>query len=84
MTVAQVDLPEDASEQLRTIAQRTGKTQDELICEAIDHLIAQYQYQERKALMQEAKGIWKHRDDLVSTKELRDEFDRCKWQPEIQ
>ena len=79
MTVAQVNLTEGASEQLRAIAQRIGKTQDELIREAIDHLIAQYQHQDRKALMQEAKGIWKDRDDLPLLTGLRDEFDRLKW-----
>ena len=79
MTVVQVDLPEDASEQLRAIAQRTGKTQDELIREAVDHLIIQYQHKERKALLQGAKGIWKDREDLASLTEFRHEFDRLKW-----
>jgi hypothetical protein len=79
MTIAQVNLTDDASEQLHAIAQRTGKTQAELVREAIDHLIAQYQHQERKALMQEAKGIWKDRDDLPLLTGLRDEFDRLKW-----
>ena len=84
MTIAQVDLTDDASEQLHAIAQRTGKTQAELIREAVDHLINQYQHEERKALLQEAKGIWKDRDDLPSLKELRDEFDRFESQAELQ
>ena len=40
-------------------AQRTGKTPDELVHDAVKQLIAQLQYEGRLNLLRQAHGIWK-------------------------
>ncbi len=76
MATAQVTLTEAESETLRAIAQRTGKTQEQLLHEAVGSFLAQSKQQNRLALLQQAKGIWKDRRDLPELEELRAGFDR--------
>ncbi len=71
---AQITLTDAENEILRGMAQRTGKTQDELLHEAIK-LLAQPEQEDRLNLLRQARGIWKGRDDLPELRE-RDEFDR--------
>ena len=61
------------------IAQQTGKTPDELLHEAVAQFLAQFQHTRRRALLQQARGIWQDRTDLPSLATLRREFDR--WEP---
>ena len=62
---------------LEEISQRTGKTQSELIREAVEHFIAEFQIDDRRALMQKARGIWKDRQDLPALENLRREWNRA-------
>jgi predicted transcriptional regulator len=76
MVVAQVSLTDEESEALQALAERTGKTRDELLREVVVQLVAQSRQQDRLALLRQAKGMWRDRDDLPDWRELRDEWDR--------
>ncbi len=76
MIETEVSMTEDEQHALDEISQRTGKSPSELIHEALEQLIAGFQQQDRRALMQKAKGIWKDRDDLPALDELRREWQR--------
>lgn len=74
--VTQVSFTEQESAALRLIAQQTGKTQDELIREAVQQFIAQFRIAHRLTLLQQARGMWKDHADLPPLETLRREFDR--------
>ena len=76
MIRTQVYIEESTSKALKSIAQQTGKKQSELIREAIDNLIATTQNIDRETCLENAKGIWKDRDDLIDLDDLRKEWDR--------
>ncbi|HEY6186857.1 MAG TPA: ribbon-helix-helix protein, CopG family [Pyrinomonadaceae bacterium] len=76
MLESEINLTEKERDALDEISQRTGKSQSELVREAIDHLIAEFQTEDRRSLMQRARGIWKDRQDLPAFGELRREWDR--------
>ncbi len=76
MLVTEINLTEQEQNALQEISRRTGKTERELIREAVDQLIAQFQIEGRLQLMQSARGIWKGRDDLPEFEYLRAEWDR--------
>jgi hypothetical protein len=76
MVRTQIYLTEKERTALQAIAHQTGKTQSELIRQAIDSLVEQFQQENRKALLQQARGIWKERDDLPDFSKLRCELDR--------
>ncbi len=56
---------------LAVIAERTGRTQSELIREAVDGFTARYRQENRLELLRGARGIWKDRDDLPDCAALR-------------
>ena len=57
------------------MAQRTGKTPDELVHDAIKQFIAQFQAEDRLSLLRQARGMWKI--GLISSlADLRREWDR--------
>jgi hypothetical protein len=76
MVSTAITLTEQEQLSLRAIAQQTGKTQDELLHEAVMQFLAQFQQTRRRALLQQARGIWQDRTDLPSLETLRREFDR--------
>jgi hypothetical protein len=61
---AHLELSEQTASLLQTIARQTGKSQDELIHEAIELFTRQFQEAHRVALLRQARGMWQHRDDL--------------------
>ena len=71
-----ITLTEQEQISLRDIAQQTGKTPDELLHEAVAQFLAQFQQMHRRALLQQARGMWQDRTDLPSVATLRREFDR--------
>lgn len=79
MTIAELNLTEQEQTALATMAQRIGKTPDELVHDAVKQLIVQFQCEDRLSLLQQARGMWKDRTDLLSLADLRREWDR---QPE--
>lgn len=75
MAEIEVNLSENEQKALREIALRTGKSESELIHDAVDNLIKQGR-QLRNGGMSEARGIWKDRDDLPDFGKIRREWDR--------
>ena len=76
MVRTQIYLTDHQREELAAIAKTVGKKQSELIREAVDRLIDEEGYTRRKAILHEAAGIWKDRDDLPDFRTTRSEWDR--------
>ncbi len=76
MLTTQVTLTDQQTQALRSIAQRTGKTEKDVIVEAVDQFIAQHTPRERRAALQQAKGMWEQRTDLPDLKTLREDSGR--------
>ena len=76
MLDTEINLTEQERNALQEISRRTGKTEGELVREALDQFITQFQNEDQRKLMQKARGIWKDRQDLASWQEVRNEWDR--------
>lgn len=75
MAEIEVNLTENEERALREMALRTGKTEDELIHDAVDKLIKQG-LPSGNSGMSQARGLWKDRDDLPDFGKIRREWDR--------
>lgn len=82
MVRTQIYLTESEQQALRALSRRTGRTQSELIREAVDRLIAQSDRTDRLALLRQARGMWQGREDLPDFAALRRELDRSGSGPE--
>lgn len=79
MVRMQINLTEKQRDALRDLARQTGQKQSELVRRAIDEFICRFkppEHMDRLTLLQQARGIWKDRDDLPDFRALRGEFDR--------
>jgi len=76
MIRTQIYLTDRQRSKLSAIAKNTGKKQSEIIREAIDRLIDQSNQNQKQAVLREAAGIWKNRDDLPDFRTMRSEWDR--------
>jgi len=76
MVRTQIYLTERQRDELAAIGKAAGKKQSELIREAVDRLIDQEGGSRREAVLREAAGIWKDREDLPDFKATRAEWDR--------
>jgi hypothetical protein len=76
MAIAGLYLTEQEQTTLETMAQRMGKTPDEIVHDAVKQLIAQFQSEDRLSLLRQARGMWKDRTDLPALTDLRREWDR--------
>jgi predicted DNA-binding protein len=78
MLRTQVYLTKEERGSLNIIAKQTGHTQSQLVREAIDRFVSQFQYDNRAAILRKAKGLWAKRTDLPNFEKLRKELDRQK------
>lgn len=76
MATSTITLDDSEAERLRALSLSTGKTEAELLRDALDLLAARVALRDRRALLGRAKGIWKDRDDLPALDDLRSEMDR--------
>jgi hypothetical protein len=76
MPGAELNLTEQERIALHEISQRTGKSENELIREAVEQLIARFQSNALPALLLKGRGIWKYRKGLPTLAELRSEWQR--------
>jgi len=70
----EINLTEKEHNALREISLKTGKSEDELIHEAVSSLISRSTSQIDS--MRRARGIWKNRADLPDFDKIRREWDR--------
>lgn len=61
---------------LEAMARETGKTQSELIRQAIDAMLESPPVEARRALLAVGRGLWSDRTDLPDFGALRRELDR--------
>jgi hypothetical protein len=61
---------------LHLMACQTGKTEQELIKEAVNKLISQFDTETLRPNLMAAGGIWKDREDLPDWRELRRSAER--------
>lgn len=71
MVRTQVYLTEHQRSELAAIATSLGKRKSEIIREAIDQLLERTSHLRREAILREAAGIWKDRDDLPDLRAMR-------------
>ena len=76
MIRTQIYLTEKEHTTLKLLTKQTGKSQSQLIRDAIDGLIELLNHQNRLYLLRQARGMWRERKDLPDFDELRGEFHR--------
>jgi len=76
MTTAQVTLTDSESRAIQALSRSQGKTEEEILHEAIEQFLRQQPAEDRLAKMRQARGMWRDRDDLPDFRELRKEWDR--------
>jgi Arc/MetJ-type ribon-helix-helix transcriptional regulator len=76
MVRTQIYLTDHQRDELTAIAKTVGKKQSELIREAVDRLIDEEGRKRREAVLREAAGMWKDREDLPDFRAMRAEWDR--------
>ena len=72
----QIYLTEQERAGLVALSQVSGKKRSELIREAIDRLLAQFEETRLEAALESAAGMWKDRDDLPDFNAARRSLDR--------
>ena len=75
MIRTQVYLTQEQRAALAALARTTGKTQSELIREAVDRFLQAWRKHRDEALARTA-GMWRDRKDLPDFRALRKEWDR--------
>lgn len=74
---SQIYLTEEERRNLKLISKQTGRTQSDLIREAVDLLISRKMKKDSVDKRLQAFGLWKDNDNCPQIKELRNEFDRA-------
>ena len=75
MQTSHIELSDQQVSAIQTIAQQTGKTEYEILSEAIAQFIHQFAIANRQALLQQARGMW-HDQEQSTLTAYRNELDR--------
>ncbi len=76
MIRTQIYLTEQERTGLVALAKVSGKKQSELIREAVDRFLEQFEETRLQAALENAAGMWKDRDDLPDFNAARRSLDR--------
>jgi len=76
MVRTQIYLTQHEREGLAKLTKTTGMKLSELIRKAVNRLIDQSSLANREAVLKNAAGIWKNRDDLPDFARTRSDWDR--------
>ncbi len=76
MTTDPISLTPVESQLLHSMAQQTGRSENELLHEALDLLQAKVDLEKRRSQLRGARGMWRDRDDLPNLADLRNEMNR--------
>ncbi len=76
MVRTQIYITAEEKQGLEELSERTGKTQSELIREAIDRLLQDSISRYRSQVIREAAGTWQRQKSNVSERSLRNSWDR--------
>lgn len=76
MVLTQIYLTEYEQKTIKTIADETGKKENEIIRLALDSFISNYKVKDRKNLLKKGRGLWKNRIDLPDFNKIRREWSR--------
>lgn len=76
MIRTQIYLTEQEQTALKALTRQTGKSQSELIRDAVDRLLAQLDSRSRLDKLRAARGMWKNRDDLADFEATRQSLNR--------
>ncbi len=72
----QLYLTQQEREGLAALSQATGRKQSDLMREAVDRLIEQFNAQRKRMVLDRAAGVWAKRRDLPNLRRLRSQWDR--------
>lgn len=75
MQTSQIELSDQQASAIQIIAQQTGKTEHEILNQAIAQFIRQFAIENRQTLLQQARGMWQDREQSTLTA-YRHELDR--------
>ena len=76
MATAQVTLTDIEADRLRALCERTGKSEDQLLHEAVGALLADATKNNRLEALKQARGVWEGRTDLPDFAAVRAGMDR--------
>lgn len=76
MSMAQITLTQSESQVIKTISLSNGKTQEEIVHEALEQFFLRYNTESRLAALRQACGLWQERQDLPDFSELRKSLTR--------
>ncbi len=76
MVRTQIYLTEEERDGLEAVAKSTNKKQSEIIREAVDRFLDLTKGNRRKAILDEAAGMWRNRRDLPDFAAARRSWDR--------
>jgi len=81
MAAAQIELSPAQLAGLAELARETGKTQEDLLRDAVDSLLedAGLDALDWRTILRAGEGLWEHRTDLPDFEQLRAELDRDLW-----
>lgn len=77
MIRTQIYLTEQEQSALKAMMRLTGKSQSELIRDAVDRLLAQFDSRSRLDKLRAARGMWKDHDDLADFEATRQSLNRA-------